>query len=103
MASFMGRNFNSLILIKSILKYLLSFFSSLFFHYEFAKGEEIDSSIIKDEKSKFHLNTTTKLLKYDAMSLEDALIKCVMVTPDEVIIRTLDPVFVGSRDALAKF
>ncbi|MED6193013.1 hypothetical protein PIB30_014995 [Stylosanthes scabra] len=70
---------------------------------EFAKGEEIDSSVIKDEKSRFHLNTTAELLKCDAKSLEDALIQRVMVTPEEVITRTLDPVAaVGSRDALAK-
>ncbi|XP_022966587.1 myosin-17-like [Cucurbita maxima] len=70
---------------------------------EFAKGEEIDSSVIKDEKSRFHLNTTAELLKCDAKSLEDALIQRVMVTPEEVITRTLDPVAaLGSRDALAK-
>lgn len=39
----------------------------------------------------------------NAKSLEDALIKRVMVTPEEVITRTLDPVgAVVSRDALAK-
>lgn len=39
----------------------------------------------------------------DAQSLEDALIKRVMVTPEEVITRTLDPVnALASRDALAK-
>lgn len=39
----------------------------------------------------------------DAKSLEDALINRVMVTPEEVITRTLDPVAaVSSRDALAK-
>ncbi|XP_031116312.1 myosin-17-like [Ipomoea triloba] len=70
---------------------------------EFAKGQEIDSSVIKDEKSRFHLNTTADLLKCDAKSLEDALIKRVMVTPEEVITRTLDPeAALGSRDALAK-
>ncbi|KAF2297551.1 hypothetical protein GH714_038681 [Hevea brasiliensis] len=70
---------------------------------EFAKGEEIDSSVIKDEKSRFHLNMTAELLKCDAKSLENALIKRVMVTPEEVITRTLDPVgAVVSRDALAK-
>ncbi|XP_024017231.1 myosin-17 [Morus notabilis] len=69
----------------------------------FAKGEEIDSSVIKDEKSRFHLNMTAELLKCDVKSLEDALIKRVMVTPEEVITRTLDPVAaVISRDALAK-
>ncbi|OIW18737.1 hypothetical protein TanjilG_13489 [Lupinus angustifolius] len=70
---------------------------------EFSKGEEIDSSVIKDEKSRFHLNVTAELLKCNATSLEDALIKRVMVTPEEVITRTLDPdAALGSRDALAK-
>ncbi|KAL0015018.1 hypothetical protein SO802_002087 [Lithocarpus litseifolius] len=70
---------------------------------DFAKGQEIDSSVIKDEKSRFHLNMTAELLECDAKSLEDALIKRVMVTPEEVITRTLDPVAaLGSRDALAK-
>ncbi|KAL8456763.1 hypothetical protein ACS0TY_034855 [Phlomoides rotata] len=70
---------------------------------EFTKGKEIDSSIIKDEKSRFHLDTVAELLKCDPKSLEDALIKRVMVTPEEVITRTLDPeAALGSRDALAK-
>ncbi|XP_019443077.1 PREDICTED: myosin-17-like isoform X2 [Lupinus angustifolius] len=70
---------------------------------EFAKGEEIDSSVIKDEKSRFHLNVTAELLKCNCTSLEDVLIKRVMVTPEEVITRTLDPdAALGSRDALAK-
>ncbi|GMH18090.1 hypothetical protein Nepgr_019931 [Nepenthes gracilis] len=70
---------------------------------EFAKGQEIDSSVIKDEKSRFHLNTAVELLMCDAKSLEDALIKRVMVTPEEVITRALDPVSAAaSRDALAK-
>ncbi|XVF25185.1 hypothetical protein REPUB_Repub13aG0191500 [Reevesia pubescens] len=69
----------------------------------FAKGKEIDSSVIKDEKSRFHLNMTAELLRCDAQSLEDALIKRVMVTPEEIITRTLDPEnAVASRDALAK-
>ncbi|KAG1367580.1 myosin-17 [Cocos nucifera] len=70
---------------------------------EFAKGQEIDSSIIRDEKSRFHLNTTAELLMCDAKGLEDALIKRVMVTPEEVITRTLDPASaIVSRDGLAK-
>lgn len=32
---------------------------------EFAKGEEVDSSVLKDEKSRFHLNMTAELLRYD--------------------------------------
>lgn len=70
---------------------------------EFAKGQEIDSSVLKDEKSRLHLNVTAELLMCDAKSLEDALIQRVMVTPEEVITRTLDPESaLGSRDALAK-
>lgn len=43
------------------------------------------------------------LNRCDIQSLEDALIKRVMVTPEEIITRTLDPVnALGSRDALAK-
>lgn len=39
----------------------------------------------------------------DAQSLEDALIRRVMVTPEEVITRTLDPASaIVSRDGLAK-
>ncbi|XP_044485925.1 myosin-17-like isoform X2 [Mangifera indica] len=70
---------------------------------DFAKGKEIDSSVIKDEKSRFHLNMTAELLRCDCQSLEDALIKRVMVTPEEVITMCLDPInAVASRDALAK-
>ncbi|KAI3772786.1 hypothetical protein L6452_03979 [Arctium lappa] len=70
---------------------------------EFAKGKEIDSSVLKDEKSRFHLNITAELLMCDAKNLEDALIKRVMVTPEEVITMILDPdAALGSRDALAK-
>ncbi|CAK7356900.1 unnamed protein product [Dovyalis caffra] len=69
----------------------------------FAKGQEIDSSVIKDEKSRFHLNIAAELLRCDVKSLENALIKRVMVTPEEIITRTLDPEnAVASRDALAK-
>ncbi|CDY66597.1 BnaCnng51610D, partial [Brassica napus] len=70
---------------------------------EFAKGKEIDSSVLKDEKSRFHLDATAELLRCDAKSLEDALIKRAMVTPEEIITKTLDPdSATGSRDALAK-
>lgn len=31
---------------------------------EFAKGKEVDSSVLKDEKSKFHLQTVAELLMY---------------------------------------
>lgn len=70
---------------------------------EFAKGEEADSSVVKDEKSRYHLNTTAELLRCDVKSLENALIKRVMVTPEEVITRPLDPgAATINRDALAK-
>ncbi|XP_010679210.1 myosin-9 isoform X2 [Beta vulgaris subsp. vulgaris] len=70
---------------------------------EFSKGEEIDSSVPKDDKSKFHLQTTAELLMCDPVALEDALCKRVMVTPEEVIKRSLDPgAATTSRDGLAK-
>uniref|UniRef100_A0A162A2K7 Myosin motor domain-containing protein n=1 Tax=Daucus carota subsp. sativus TaxID=79200 RepID=A0A162A2K7_DAUCS len=69
----------------------------------FAKGSEVDSSILKDDKSKFHFETAVELLKCDRKGLEDALLKRVMVTPEEVIKRSLDPVAaVVGRDGLAK-
>ncbi|KAL6606931.1 hypothetical protein ACP70R_042584 [Stipagrostis hirtigluma subsp. patula] len=70
---------------------------------EFAKGKEVDSSVLKDEKSKFHLETTAELLMCNPGALEDALCKRVMVTPEEVIKRSLDPYNATiSRDGLAK-
>ncbi|XP_042444067.1 myosin-17-like [Zingiber officinale] len=69
----------------------------------FAKGQDIDSSVIKDEKSRFHLNMTAQLLMCDAQGLENALIERVMVTPEEIITRTLVPASaIVSRDGLAK-
>ncbi|KAK4482322.1 hypothetical protein RD792_009475 [Penstemon davidsonii] len=70
---------------------------------EFSKGKEIDSSVLKDDKSKFHLQTAAELLMCEFNALEDALLKRVMVTPEEVIKRSLDPVgAMVSRDGLAK-
>ncbi|CAI9091439.1 OLC1v1026474C1 [Oldenlandia corymbosa var. corymbosa] len=70
---------------------------------DFTKGKEIDSSVLKDEKSKFHLKTTAELLMCDPVALEDALCKRVMITPEEVIKRSLDPLSaLVSRDGLAK-
>lgn len=31
---------------------------------EFVKGKEVDSSVLKDDKSKFHLKMTAELLMY---------------------------------------
>ncbi|WMV31888.1 hypothetical protein MTR67_025273, partial [Solanum verrucosum] len=70
---------------------------------QFAKGKETDSSVLKDDKSKFHLQTVAELLMCDLKDLEDALLKRVMVTPEEVIKRSLDPdAATVSRDGLAK-
>ncbi|CAN8312392.1 unnamed protein product [Cochlearia groenlandica] len=70
---------------------------------DFGKGKEIDSSVIKDGNSRFHLNLAAELLMCNAQSLEDALIRRVMVTPEEIITRTLDPDnAIASRDTLAK-
>ncbi|OIV90788.1 hypothetical protein TanjilG_15521 [Lupinus angustifolius] len=70
---------------------------------EFTKGKEADSSIPKDDTAKFHLKTTAELLMCDIDALEDALCKRVMITPEEVIKRSLDPQSAAvSRDGLAK-
>ncbi|KAG8390828.1 hypothetical protein BUALT_Bualt01G0124100 [Buddleja alternifolia] len=70
---------------------------------DFGKGKEIDSSVPKDEKAKFHLKMAAELLMCDPVALEDALCKRVMITPEEVIKRSLDPLSaVISRDGLAK-
>ncbi|XP_010540938.1 PREDICTED: myosin-14 isoform X2 [Tarenaya hassleriana] len=70
---------------------------------EFIKGKEIDSSVPKDEKSKFHLKTASELFMCDEKALEDSLCKRVIVTRDETITKCLDPDSAAlSRDALAK-
>ncbi|RDX83086.1 Myosin-11, partial [Mucuna pruriens] len=70
---------------------------------DFTKGKDVDSSIPKDDKAKFHLKTTAELLMCDVDALEDALCKRVMITPEEVIKRSLDPQSAAiSRDGLAK-
>ncbi|VAH61307.1 unnamed protein product [Triticum turgidum subsp. durum] len=69
----------------------------------FAKGKEVDSSVIQDDNSRFHLNTASELLECDCNNLEKALITREIVTPEEIITRTLDPESaLASRDALAK-
>jgi len=32
---------------------------------EFAKGQDVDSSVLKDDKAKFHLQTAAELLMYE--------------------------------------
>ncbi|KAK3423083.1 hypothetical protein EUGRSUZ_G03419 [Eucalyptus grandis] len=69
----------------------------------FAKGKEVDSSRLKDEKSSYHLRTAAELLMCNEKALEDSLCKRVIVTPDGNITKPLDPELATlSRDALAK-
>ncbi|TVU45041.1 hypothetical protein EJB05_04510, partial [Eragrostis curvula] len=69
----------------------------------FAKGQEIDSSKLRDNKSVFHLKTVGELLMCDEKALEDSLCQRVIVTPDGNITKPLDPDSAAlSRDALAK-
>ncbi|AQK97827.1 Myosin family protein with Dil domain [Zea mays] len=69
----------------------------------FAKGREVDSSIIKDDKSRFHLKTAGELLMCDCEKLENALIKREINTPEGVITTTVGPNSATiSRDGLAK-
>ncbi|KAF2951963.1 myosin-17 isoform X3 [Oryza sativa Japonica Group] len=69
----------------------------------FAKGSEVDSSVIKDDKSRFHLNTAAELLMCDCKKLENALIKREINTPEGVITTTVGPSSATvSRDGLAK-
>ncbi|PSS10051.1 Myosin-12 like, partial [Actinidia chinensis var. chinensis] len=70
---------------------------------DFIKGNEIDSSKLKDEKSRNHLQTAAELLMCDEKALQDSLCQRVIVTPDGNITKPLDPASaVTSRDALAK-
>ncbi|KAK4757816.1 hypothetical protein SAY87_019117 [Trapa incisa] len=70
---------------------------------QFARGEETDSSMPKDDKSRFHLKTAAELFMCNEKALEDSLCKRVMVTRDEAITKTLNPESaVVSRDTLAK-
>ncbi|CAN8247655.1 unnamed protein product [Cochlearia groenlandica] len=69
----------------------------------FIKGEEADSSKLRDEKSNFHLQTAAELLMCNEKMLEDSLCKRVIVTPDGNITKPLDPESAAlNRDALAK-
>ncbi|KAE8667505.1 Myosin-11 [Hibiscus syriacus] len=69
----------------------------------FTKGKEADSSLPKDDQAKFHLKTAAELLMCDVKALEDALCKRNMVTPEEIIKKSLDPQSATvSRDGLAK-
>ncbi|KAF5738909.1 Myosin-J heavy chain [Tripterygium wilfordii] len=70
---------------------------------DFAKGEDADAAVVEDDESRFHLQMTAELLMCDPQALEDALCKRVMITPEEIIKRSLDPRSAAiSRDGLAK-
>ncbi|XP_028075342.1 myosin-12-like isoform X1 [Camellia sinensis] len=70
---------------------------------EFVKGNETDSSKLKDEKACYHLQTAAELLMCDEQALEDSLCKRVIVTPDGNITKPLDPASAAtSRDGMAK-
>ncbi|CAI9260809.1 unnamed protein product [Lactuca saligna] len=70
---------------------------------EFTKGNEPDSSKPKDDQSKLHMKTAAELFKCDLEALEDSFCKRVIVTRDESIKKSLDPIAAAvNRDALAK-
>uniref|UniRef100_A0A2C9WMD3 Myosin motor domain-containing protein n=2 Tax=Manihot esculenta TaxID=3983 RepID=A0A2C9WMD3_MANES len=69
----------------------------------FAKEEEADSSALKDESSQFHLQMTAELLMCDPHSLEGAICQRIMITPEEIIKKSLNPHDAAvNRDGLAK-
>ncbi|KAG6552175.1 hypothetical protein Mapa_006023, partial [Marchantia paleacea] len=70
---------------------------------EFTTGKEADSSVPKDEKSKFHLSVVAELLRCNSKSLLDSLCERIIVTRDENITKTLDAYSATTnRDTLAK-
>lgn len=52
---------------------------------QFTEGKETDSSMLRDDKSKFHLQNNAELSMCDLKDFGDALSKCVMVTTEEII------------------
>ncbi|MFS7944635.1 putative myosin ATPase [Helianthus anomalus] len=70
---------------------------------EFSPGKEHDSSMVKDEKSNFHLQTAANLFMCDAKHLLATLCTRSIQTREGIIIKALDcDAAVASRDALAK-
>nr|BAD16376.1 putative myosin XI [Oryza sativa Japonica Group] len=70
---------------------------------EFVEGSEADSSVPKDDKSKFHLRTASELFMCDEEALEESLCKRVIATRGESIVKNLDARAAAlSRDALAR-
>ncbi|GJW18055.1 random slug protein 5-like protein isoform X1 [Tanacetum coccineum] len=62
----------------------------------------VTSTLAASSSSSSFAHHTGSTSSEQPKSLEDALIKHVMVTLEEIITRTLDPAALGSRDALAK-
>nr|GEY11977.1 IQ motif, EF-hand binding site [Tanacetum cinerariifolium] len=70
---------------------------------DFAKGSEPDSSKVKDDKSRSHLETAADLFMCDKTALEDSFCTRVIVTRGESIKKCLDSdAATISRDAFAK-
>ncbi|XP_008445541.1 myosin-15 isoform X1 [Cucumis melo] len=70
---------------------------------EFSPGKEYDSSVLKDEKSTFHLGVASNLLMCDSNLLVLALCTRSIQTREGIIVKALDcEGAVASRDALAK-
>ncbi|XP_071696471.1 myosin-15 [Rutidosis leptorrhynchoides] len=70
---------------------------------EFSPGKEHDSSVVKDDKSHFHLQTAATLFMCDVKSLLATLCTRSIQTREGIIIKALDcDAAVTSRDALAR-
>ncbi|KAH0643782.1 hypothetical protein KY290_035242 [Solanum tuberosum] len=70
---------------------------------EFSPGKEHDSSVIKDEKSRSHLQMAAKLFKCDVQLLVTTLCTRSIQTYEGIIIKALDcGAAVAGRDTLAK-
>ncbi|KAL7159103.1 hypothetical protein ABFS83_01G006500 [Erythranthe nasuta] len=70
---------------------------------EFSPGKEHDSSVIKDDKSNFHLQMTANLFRCDVNLLLATLTTRSIQTREGIIVKALDSnAAVSGRDALAK-
>ncbi|KAK3027503.1 hypothetical protein RJ639_040218, partial [Escallonia herrerae] len=70
---------------------------------EFSPGKEHDSSVIKDQKSNFHLQVAANLFMCDVILLLATLCTRLIQTREGTIVKALDcNAAVASRDALAK-
>ncbi|KAH7835175.1 hypothetical protein Vadar_023570 [Vaccinium darrowii] len=70
---------------------------------DFSPGQEHDSSVIKDQKSSFHMETAANLFMCDVNLLLATLCTRSIQTREGIIIKALDcNAAVASRDALAK-